>query len=127
MLGFRGHFLTKSRHNSSTFAERRQVRADFRARQERRERGLPEDLDDAEGSTLVLAHRAYAGHGHSPGESWLEASIARDIRQNRETAREELPALLHLEGTPERPPRPNCSPSPRSWRDSRSAAPRRTT
>ncbi|MFE5080006.1 replication initiator protein RepSA [Streptomyces mirabilis] len=101
MLGFRGHFLTKSRHYSSTFAERRQVRADFRARQERREKGLPEDLDDAEGSTLVLAHWAYAGHGHSPGESWLAASIARDIRQNRETAREELPALLDLEGTPE--------------------------
>jgi hypothetical protein len=51
MLGFRGHFLTKSRRYSSTFAGRRQVRADFRARQERREGGLPEDLDDADGST----------------------------------------------------------------------------
>ncbi|MEE1941679.1 replication initiator protein RepSA [Streptomyces sp. TRM 70361] len=92
MLGFRGHFLTKSRRYSSTFAERRQVRADFRARQERRERGLPEDLD-GDGSTLVLAHWTYAGHGHTPGESWLAASIARDIRQNRETAREALAEL----------------------------------
>ncbi|GAA2427506.1 replication initiator protein RepSA [Streptomyces glaucus] len=100
MLGFRDHFLTKSRRYSSTFAERRQARADFRARQERRDKGLPEDLDAAEGSTLVLAHWSYAGHGHSPGESWLAASIARDIRQNRETAREELPALIALEGTP---------------------------
>jgi hypothetical protein len=93
MLGFRGHFLTKSRRYSSTFAERRQVRADFRARQERRERGLPEEPADAEGSTLVLAHWAYAGHGHTPGESWLAASIARDLRLNRETAREALTEL----------------------------------
>ncbi|MFF3821046.1 replication initiator protein RepSA [Streptomyces bluensis] len=93
MLGFRGHFLTKSRQYSSTFAERRQVRADFRARQERRERGLPEEPADEEGSTLVLAHWTYAGHGHTPGESWLAASIARDLRLNRETAREALTEL----------------------------------
>jgi len=98
MLGFRGHFLTKSRHYSSTFSERRQVRADFRARQERRERGLPENLDDKEGSTLVVTHWTYAGHGHSPGESWVAATIRRDIQQNRETAREELPTLIELEG-----------------------------
>lgn len=89
MLGFRGHFMTKSRAYSSTLGERRQVRADFRARQERRERGLPEDLDDSEGSTLVLAHWTYVGQGHTPGESWLAASIAKDIQLNRETAREE--------------------------------------
>ncbi|MFF4591038.1 replication initiator protein RepSA [Streptomyces sp. NPDC001388] len=93
MLGFRGHFLTKSRRYSSTFAERRQVRADFRARQERKERGLPEDSADTEGSTLVVAHWTYAGHGHTPGESWLAASIARDLRLNRETAREALTEL----------------------------------
>ncbi|NJQ03553.1 replication initiation protein [Streptomyces sp. PLAI1-29] len=93
MLGFRGHFLTKSRRYSSTFGERRQVRADFRARQERRASGLPEDLGGPDGSALVLAHWTYAGHGHSPGESWLAASIARDIRENRETAREALAEL----------------------------------
>ena len=89
MLGFRGHFSTKSRRYSTTLGALRQVRADYRARQERHERGLP-DLDDSEGSTLVLAHWTYAGHGHTPGESWLAASIARDIRINRETAREAL-------------------------------------
>jgi hypothetical protein len=97
MLGFRGHFLTKSRRYSSTFAERRQVRADYRARQERREHGLPEDLDATEGTTLVLAHWTYAGHGHTPGESWLAASIARDIREHRETAREALADLPDLD------------------------------
>ncbi|MFD5662369.1 replication initiator protein RepSA [Streptomyces hirsutus] len=94
MLGFRGHFSTKSRRYSTTLGTLRQVRADYRARQERRERGLSEDLDNTEGSTLVLAHWTYAGQGHSPGESWLAATIAKDIRLNRETAREAL-ADLH--------------------------------
>ncbi len=88
MLGFRGHFSTKSRVYSTTLTALRQTRADYRAAQERRERGLPDPDDDPEGSTLVLAHWTYAGHGHSPGESWLAASIARDIRTNRETARD---------------------------------------
>ncbi len=93
MLGFRGHFSTKSRRYSTTLGALRQVRADYRARQERRERGLPDPDDTLEGSTLVLAHWTYAGHGHTPGESWLAASIARDIRTNRDTAREALADL----------------------------------
>ncbi|MFI9309056.1 replication initiator protein RepSA [Streptomyces triculaminicus] len=87
MLGFRGHFSTKSRRYSTTLTALRQARADYRARQERRERGLPEELDTEEGSTLVIAHWTYAGQGHTPGESWLAATIAEDIRTNRETAR----------------------------------------
>ncbi|WP_373304593.1 replication initiator protein RepSA [Streptomyces xanthochromogenes] len=97
MLGFRGHFMTKSRAYSSTLTERRQVRADYRARQERRERGLPEDLDDAECSTLTLAHWTYAGQGHTPGESWLAASIARELQANRDTAREALADLPDID------------------------------
>ncbi|WP_405688499.1 replication initiation protein [Streptomyces sp. NBC_01387] len=90
MLGFRGHFSTKSRRYSTTLGALRQVRADYRARQERQERGYSEDLDDSEGSTLVLAHWTYAGHGHTPGESWLAATIARDIQTGRTAAREAL-------------------------------------
>ncbi|MFI9254124.1 replication initiator [Streptomyces sp. NPDC053069] len=96
MLGFRGHFSTKSRRYSTTLGALRQIRADYRAHQERRERGLSEDLDDTEGSTLVLAHWTYAGQGHTPGESWLAASIARDIRLNRETARDALTDLQDM-------------------------------
>ncbi|MER5898360.1 replication initiation protein, partial [Streptomyces sp. NPDC001876] len=33
-------------------------------------------------------HWAYAGHGHTPGESWLAANIHRDIQHNRDHARE---------------------------------------
>ncbi|MGQ4418816.1 replication initiator protein RepSA [Streptomyces sp. SAS_269] len=97
MLGFRGHFSTKSRRYSTTLGALRQVRADYRAAQQRAALGLP-DPKDEEATTLTLAHWVYAGHGHTPGESWLAANIRRDIQHNREIAREELPALLDLEG-----------------------------
>jgi hypothetical protein len=98
MLGFRGHFSTKSRRYSTTLGALRQVRADYRAAQQRAALGLPDPDDETEATTLTLAHWTYAGHGHTPGESWLAANIRRDIQHNRETAREELPAQLALEG-----------------------------
>jgi hypothetical protein len=95
MLGFRGHFSSKSRHYSTTLGALRQARADFRAAQERAALGL----DDREPDTvLVLADWQYAGHGHTPGESALAATIARDLQLNRETAREALQDQLALEG-----------------------------
>ncbi|MFB7757319.1 replication initiator protein RepSA, partial [Streptomyces sp. NPDC056121] len=98
MLGFRGHFSTKSRRYSTTLGALRQVRADYRAAQHRAALGFP-DLDEIpEETTLTLAHWTYAGHGHTPGESWLAANIRRDITQNRELARQELPAQLDMDG-----------------------------
>ncbi|MFJ6497054.1 replication initiator [Streptomyces virginiae] len=95
MLGFRGHFSTKSRQYSTTLGALRQTRADYRAAQEREARGL----SDAEPDTvLVLASWQYAGHGHTPGEAILAATIARDIQLNRQTAREALPDQLSLDG-----------------------------
>ncbi|MFE3524131.1 replication initiator protein RepSA [Streptomyces sp. NPDC059161] len=95
MLGFRGHFSSKSRHYSTTLGELRAARAEFRAAQERVSLGL----DDREPDTvLVLGDWQYAGHGHTPGESALAATIARTLQLNRETARDELPAQLALEG-----------------------------
>ncbi|MCX5283311.1 replication initiator protein RepSA [Streptomyces sp. NBC_00198] len=97
MLGFRGHFSTKSRRYSTTLGALRQVRADYRAAQQRAALGLPDPDDNPEATTLVLAHWTYAGHGYTPGESWLAANIRRDIQLNRETAREAR-ADLHQEG-----------------------------
>ena len=95
MLGFRGHFSSKSRQYSTTLGALRQTRADYRAAQERQTRGL----DDIEPDTvLVLADWQYAGHGHTPGESALAASIARDLQLNRETARQALHDQRALEG-----------------------------
>ncbi|MFD9521114.1 replication initiator protein RepSA [Streptomyces sp. NPDC059979] len=95
MLGFRGHFSTKSRRYSTTLGALRQVRADYRAAQQRASLGLPDPDEHPEATLLIVAHWSYAGHGHTPGESWLAANIRRDIQQNREAARE---ALLDLEG-----------------------------
>ncbi|MFE1139795.1 replication initiator protein RepSA [Streptomyces rochei] len=87
MLGFRGHFSSKSRRYSTTLGALRQARADYRAAQEHAALGLEEREPD---TVLVLADWQYAGHGHTPGESALAATIARDLQLNRETAREAL-------------------------------------
>ncbi|MFF1870312.1 replication initiator protein RepSA [Kitasatospora herbaricolor] len=104
MLGFRGHFSSKSPAYSTTLGALRQVRADYRAdqaHQDLRNRllaaGLP-DLDDLpEAETLVVAHWAFAGAGNTPGESMLAASIARELHENRTTVREELAAQIARE------------------------------
>ncbi|MDT0390617.1 replication initiator protein RepSA [Streptomyces dubilierae] len=94
MLGFRGHFSSKSRRYSTTLGALRQARADYRAAQEHAALGL----DDQEPDTvLVLADWQYAGHGHTPGESVLAATIAHGLQLNRQTAREALQDLA-LEG-----------------------------
>ncbi|MFD8552466.1 replication initiator protein RepSA [Streptomyces fradiae] len=97
MLGFRGHFSTKSRRYSTTLTALRQARADYRAAEQRAALGLPDPDDHPEATTLAVAHWTYAGHGHTPGESWLAANIRRDIQHNREHARE-IRAELDLEG-----------------------------
>ncbi|RPK46434.1 hypothetical protein EES39_13415 [Streptomyces sp. ADI92-24] len=91
MLGFRGHFSSKSRRYSTTLGELRQARADFRAAQERQSLGLEDRVPD---TVLVLSDWQYAGHGHSPGESVLAATIARGLQLNRETAREAMAELV---------------------------------
>ncbi|MHA6762108.1 replication initiator [Streptacidiphilus sp. PAMC 29251] len=97
MLGFRGHFSSKSPSYSTTLGALRKIRADFRAEKSRadlRERlladGLP-DLDDLpEAETLVLAHWAYAGSGLTPGESLLAAGIAGQLTFQHDMKRELL-------------------------------------
>ncbi|MDN3297501.1 replication initiator protein RepSA [Streptomyces ficellus] len=98
MLGFRGHFSTKSRRYSTTLGALRQVRADYRAAQQRQALGLPDPDDHPESTVLVVAHWVYAGHGHTPGESWLAANVRRDLQHNREHARE-IRAELEGENT----------------------------
>ncbi|MGW9451076.1 replication initiator protein RepSA [Streptomyces sp. NPDC055632] len=90
MLGFRGHFSTKSRRYSTTLGALRQIRADYRAAQER--------VDADPDTVLVLASWQYAGHGHTLGEAALAATISRGIRLNRQTAREALRDQLAPEG-----------------------------
>ncbi|GGL19155.1 replication initiator [Planomonospora parontospora] len=74
MLGFRGHFSSKSQRYSTTFGDLRDLRARYRAAEARERHGLPA-LDDA--TTLTLGHWRFAGTGYTPGE----AVLAEHIRQ----------------------------------------------
>ncbi|MDN3055751.1 replication initiation protein [Streptomyces sp. SRF1] len=69
MLGFRGHFSTKSRRYSTTLGALRDARAAWRRAQAAAADSGPDE------TTLVLAHWVYAGTGLTPAEEWLTATI----------------------------------------------------
>ncbi len=69
MLGFRGHFSTKSRRYSTTLGALRDARAAWRRGQAAAANG-PETE-----TTYVLAHWVFAGTGLSDAEAWLAASL----------------------------------------------------
>jgi hypothetical protein len=69
MLGFRGHFSTKSRRYSTTLGALRDARAEWR-----RAQATPAS-ETASDSTLVLSHWVFAGTGLSSAEAWLAASL----------------------------------------------------
>jgi hypothetical protein len=74
MLGFRGHFSTKSRAYSVTLGALRQERADHNealARERAAEAGHP--LPDPD-TVLVLSHWVFAGTGLTAAETWLATS-----------------------------------------------------
>ncbi|WP_142214575.1 replication initiator [Streptomyces sp. SLBN-118] len=79
MLGFRGHFSTKTRRYSTTLGALRNARAEWRRAQALA--ALPEEfrsveVDQDEETTYVVAHWAFAGIGMTRGEEWLSASLA---------------------------------------------------
>ncbi|MER5864624.1 replication initiator [Kitasatospora sp. NPDC002040] len=74
MLGFRGHFSTKTRRYSTTLGALRDARTAWR-RARTLERLHGPDAPAVEETTLVLAHWVYAGTGFTPGESWLAAAL----------------------------------------------------
>jgi len=96
LLGYRGHFLTKSRHYATTF---RVLRAARRAWTARRRHGPAVALDrdgrrlPPEGSVLVAAWE-YHGRGYSTfADAWLARSLGEQAREMRRVAREELSAV----------------------------------
>ncbi|MFI7618261.1 replication initiator [Nonomuraea terrae] len=72
MLGFRGHFSTKSRRYSTTLGALRAAREEHMRTEEITTGRLP--LFD-EDTVLVIAHWQYAGQGLSIGEQVLAAAI----------------------------------------------------
>jgi hypothetical protein len=78
MLGFRGHFVTKSRGYSTNLGTLRADRAAYRAQQDHHD----EHEDD---STPVLAFWQYLGSGYlNPGDALLAAGVEATLRAARE-------------------------------------------
>jgi hypothetical protein len=95
MLGFRGHWSTKSRRYSTTMTALRRARVTYAKRRRARDGvpldawGRPEDDDDQ--AVVVLATWRYVGSGYqTQGEVWLALSAAARARERRRIAREEL-------------------------------------
>jgi hypothetical protein len=85
MLGYRGHFSTKSRYYSTTLGALRGLRADHQAEKARQRRGLP---DPGEQGTLTVGEWRYAGSGHRHGEQFWAEVIRQRISTARRIARE---------------------------------------
>jgi hypothetical protein len=93
MLGFGGHWSTKSRRYSTTFTVLRRARVAF-AKRRRAHDGVPLDAwgrpEDDQG-VIVVASWIYVGSGYATeGERWLALSAAARAREERRIAKEEL-------------------------------------
>jgi hypothetical protein len=86
MLGFRGHFATKSRRYSTTLRALRTARVTWRRRQHA-------TTGHREETTLIVARLTYAGTGwRTTGDELLALSAAARAREHRRIAREEMSA-----------------------------------
>ncbi|WP_203779416.1 replication initiator [Paractinoplanes rishiriensis] len=91
MLGFGGHFLTKSRRYSITFAVLRSGRVEFR----RAQTAGPEQTEAGEQpTTLVVNFLQFVGAGwHTTADALLANTSAQMAREHAETARQYLTTL----------------------------------
>jgi hypothetical protein len=92
MLGFGGHFSSKSRRYSTTLGALRRARVTYAIRR-RRGDTLPLDVwgqPEENQAIIVVGSWAYLGSGYqSTGEAWLAASAAARAREERRIAKEE--------------------------------------
>ena len=93
MLGFGGHWSTKSRRYSTTFTVLRRARVQFAKRRRARD-GVPLDAwgrPEDDQAVIVVASWVYVGSGYeTEGERWLALSAAARARERRRVAWEEL-------------------------------------
>jgi hypothetical protein len=93
MLGFGGHWSTKSRRYSTTMTALRRARVAFAKRRRTRD-GVPLDAwgrPEDDQAVVVLASWIYVGSGYeTEGERWLALSAAARAREQRRVAWEEL-------------------------------------
>lgn len=105
MLGFGGHFSTKSRRYSTTLGALREARRIWQREQTRIHEPAParspgeQYRDAAEDTVLVINDLVYAGLGwHTTADAVLANTAAAKAREHRRIAREELE---HLAGSDE--------------------------
>jgi hypothetical protein len=85
MLGFRGHFASKSRRYSTTLGA---IRAERRTYRQRQAAEHARELHDEE-TTLVVSHWEFAGVGYlTTGDTTLARSAAARTRERRQAARD---------------------------------------
>ena len=93
MLGFGGHWSTKSRRYSTTMGALRRARVTF-AKHRRARDGVPLDAfgqPEDDQAVIVIASWSFVGAGYATeGERWLALSAAARAREERRVAREEL-------------------------------------
>jgi hypothetical protein len=92
MLGFGGHFSTKSRRYSTTLGALRQACRDWR-RRHHHDSGPEQDRrdDNDEETTVGIGALTFAGIGwHTTADALLANTAAAKAREHRQTAREEL-------------------------------------
>ncbi len=101
MLGFRGHFASKSRRYSTTLGAIRGERRTFRRRQAANQaRQLGVDLVDDD-TTLVVSRWEFAGLGYlTGGDAALALSAAARARERRQAGRDYLDTDTNPEDNP---------------------------
>jgi hypothetical protein len=97
-LGFRGHFLTKARRYSVTFAALRGVRAQYRAHVDP---WLAEIRAKATGDQVVIRRSFhYAGSGLSPAERAVAASVRGSATSPGSSGRDSSAVAVDIPGVP---------------------------
>jgi hypothetical protein len=92
MLGFGGHFLTKARRYSVTFATLRGTRIAYRRIETPGHPELPRIADHiTEETILIIGALSYAGTGwHTTGDALLANTAAALARERAQVGREEI-------------------------------------
>ncbi|WP_327588588.1 replication initiation protein [Nonomuraea sp. NBC_00507] len=85
MLGYRGHFSTKSRRYSTTLGALREVRCSFRRQQALKQGG--DRWQPVDSSTLVIATWHFAGQGYVDAADTYIATLVRQEREERRRSR----------------------------------------
>jgi hypothetical protein len=100
MLGFRGHFATKTRRYSTTLGCLRGAREQWRNQHTLRAHNIDpatpiqrvhlgelDSFDSHADVVLIVGNWTFAGRGHSPGEAIYARTIANDLANSRCIAR----------------------------------------